>query len=228
MLRPKKKITKRELKQDPVLTTYAKVLNYYEQNKKYLSYAVTALVVIVVATVVYTNNRRASNEKAAAELGKVMQYFDAASYQQAIDGVPEQGVQGLKAIVDNYGGESAEFARFYLANSYYMVGKYDEALQQFRDFSGGDNLLKSSALAGTASCYEAKSDYSSAAKYFEKAATKAGTEPVAAEYLAHAAFNYGRAGEKTTAVDLYKRLKKEFPTAASARDADRYIAYYSM
>lgn len=228
MLRPKKKVTKKELKQDPVVSTYVKATSFYYENKKYISYVLTTLVVIIIASVVYANNRRASNEKAAAELGKVFQLYDDRMYQMAIDGVPERGMLGLKAIVENYSGPSAELARFYLADSYYKLGKYDEALQHFEKFSGGDDLLQASALAGAAACYEVRGEHSKAAKLFEKAFHRASESPLASEYLHHAAYNYGKAGEGAKAVDLLKRLKKDYPTSLYTRDADRYITQFSM
>ncbi len=228
MLRPKKKITKKELKHDPVVSTYARATTFYYENKKYISYAVTALMVIAVAGFIYTNNRRASTEKAAAELGKVYQLFDGGQYSQAIEGIPERGIMGLKAIVENYSGPSAELARFYLANSYYYLGKYDESLQHFKECNHGDNILQASALAGAAACYEAKGDHVAAATYYEKAVDKASKSPSAAEYLHQAAYNYGVGGEKEKAINLFKRIRKDYPNSPQAREVDRYIAQFSL
>ena len=228
MLRPKKRITKKEMRHDPVVSTYARVTTFYYENKKYITNALIALALIVVAGFVISNNRRASSEKAASELGKVYQLFDAGQYSQAIDGVPERGIMGLKAIVENYSGPSAELARFYLANSYYYMGNYDEALKHFKDAGLGDDILQASALAGAAACYEAKGDHPSAAKYYEKAQDKAPKSPVAAEYLHHAAYNYGMAGDKEKAINLFKRLRKDYPNSTQARDVDRYIAQFSV
>ncbi len=228
MLRPKKKITKKEMKHDPLVSTYARATSFYYENKKYISYAVTALVVIVVAGFVYANNRRANSEKAASELGKVYQLFDAGQYRQAIEGVPERGILGLKGIVENYSGASAELARFYLANGYYYLGNYDEAVKQFEDFSFDDKILKASASAGAAACYEAREDHASAAKYYEKAVDTAPKSPAASEYLHHAAHNHAVAGEKEKAVDLFKRIKKDYPNSPQAREVDRYVAQFSL
>lgn len=228
MLGPQKKITKKELKHDPVVSTYEKALTFYYENKKYVSYSTTALIVLIIATVVYANNRRASNEKAALELGKVFQLYDSGQYRQAIDGVPEAGTMGLKSIVDNYGGPSADLARFYLADACYHLGEYDEALKHFQEFSGGNDILQASALAGAAACYEAKGDHASAAEYYEKAFDKSRDSPVAPEFLHHAAHNYGASGNKDRAVMLYKRIKKDFPNSTYARDVDRYIVQFSM
>lgn len=228
MLQPKKKITKKELKHDPVISMYERALAFYYEKKRMISYAATALVVLVIGIVVYVNNRRASNEKATLELGKVYQLYDAGQYNQAINGVPESGVMGLKAIVENYSGSSAELARFYLADSYYHLGEYDNALPHFLEFSSGDKMLQASALAGAGACYEAKGDYSSAARYFEKAYDADPESPLASEYLYHAAYAYGKAGVKDRAIALYKQLKKDFPNSTYARDVDREIAQLSI
>src|SRR6266571_312785 len=123
MLKPKKKISRKEIKKDALITAYEQVTLYYDENKKYVSYALTGVVIVVVAILVYLNNRRANNEKAAVELGKVFAIYDGAvtnsqQYKVAIEGQPERGIMGLKAIVENYGGsESGQLARFYLANA---------------------------------------------------------------------------------------------------------------
>ena len=233
MLKPKKKITKKEIKQDGLVTAYAQVTSFYYENKKYISYAITGLVVIVIAVFVYVNNRRANNEKASTEIGKIYSFYDAAAstpaqYKAAIDGMPERGVMGLKNIVENYGGtESGELARFYLANAYFGLRQYDEALKQFDDFGGSDKLLQGSALAGVGACYEAKGEYARAASLYEKAANKSSNQITTPDYLNSAARCYGIAGEKDQAVALYKRLKRDFPTSSFAREAERYITQYS-
>ena len=144
MLNPKKKITKREIKQDGLITAYAEATSYYYDHKKSIGYAITGIVVIIVAVFIYFNNKRANNEKAATEIGKVFPVYDAGAqesrqYLLAINGQPEKGIMGLKAIVDNYGGtDSGELGRFYLANAYYHLRQYDEALKQFEKFDGSD------------------------------------------------------------------------------------------
>jgi tetratricopeptide (TPR) repeat protein len=234
MLKPKKKITKREIKQDTLITTYAKVTSYYDQNKKYLNYAFTAIVVIAIGIVVYINNHRSNNVKATTELGKVFSIYDAAAsdprqFTIAIEGQPERGIMGLRSIVDNYGSTvSGELARFYLGNAYLHLGKYDDALKQFDSFSSSDNLLTAAAFAGLGACYEGKNNFADAAKRYEKAANAVANQAVTPDYLNSAARCYGMSGEKERAVELLKRLKKEYPKSAAARDADRFISEYSV
>ncbi|MEW6510592.1 MAG: tetratricopeptide repeat protein [Bacteroidota bacterium] len=229
MLRPKKKLSKRELKTDALVTTYVKATTFYEQNKRPISIGVTALAVIILATVVFFKNRADNNEKAAIQLSGIFQAFDAGQYRTAIDGVPEKNIPGLKSIVENYGNsEAGELARFYLANAEFNTGNYAEALAQFRACSVSDEMLEVSRLAGMGACYEAMGDHASAAEYFESAATSYSKDVSAAENLSHAARNYGEAGEKDKAIELYRRIKKNYPTTTFAREADRFISQLSV
>jgi len=229
MLKPKKKISKREMKEDALVTTYVKATTFYEAHKKNISMGLVAVLVIVAGTFFYVKNRNADNERAMTDLGRVYQMYDNGQYQIAIDGVPERNIPGLKTIVENYGGtEGGNMARFYLANAYFLTGKYDEAFEAFEDFSTSNQVLDVSRLSGIAACYEAKREYKGAAEYFEKAASKYGKDTYAPDNLNHAAANYALAGEKEKALDLYKKLKKSYPTSSAARDADRYIAQLSV
>ncbi|HUN66276.1 MAG TPA: tetratricopeptide repeat protein [Bacteroidota bacterium] len=234
MLKPKKKLTKRELKEDPLVTKLGQAEMYYETNKKYINYGLFAMVAIIVIVMVYVNNHRKDEEKAATELGKIFMIFDAAAtdkaqYTIAINGQPERGIMGLKTIVDNYGSTgSGQKARLYLGDAYYNLGQYDDAMRQFDNFSGSDPLLSASALAGVAACYEAKHNYGDAAAKYEKASSVVAIPDAAAEYLNLAAIDYGTAGQKEKAVTLLKKLKKEYPTTSYARDADRYITEFSL
>ena len=233
MLNPKKKITKKEIKQDGLITAYAQATTFYYENKKYLSYGITAIVVIVIFSLIYINNKRANNEKAAAEFSKVFSIYDkgatdAKQYKTAIDGEPEHGIMGLNSIVENYGSTQAgEFARFYLASAYYHLGQYDDALKNFDSFSSSSNFLTASALAGLGNCYEVKGEYGKAASYYEKAANTVSDPTDTPDYLNLAARCYGLSGDKSKAVALFKRLKKDFPASTFAREADRYIAQFS-
>ena len=233
MLNPKKKLQKKEIKQDGLISAYAGATSFYYENKKYISYALTALLVVVVGIFIIVNNRRANNEKAAAEFAKVFPIYDAGAsqvsqFKVAIDGQPEKNIMGLKKIVENYGGSDAgEIARYYLGNAYYQLGQYDDALKAFDSFSSNSSLLNASAYAGIAGCYEVKHDLSKAASYYEKAANTLADPIHTPEYLNSSARCYGLSGEKEKAVTLYKRLKKEYPNSTFAREVDRFIAQFS-
>ena len=229
MLQPKKRITKKEMKEDALITTYVKATTFYEENKKTISMGMTALLVIVAAVFIYSKTRSADNEKAGTELAKVYSFYDNGQYQIAIDGVRERNIVGLAAIVNDYGGsQPGNMAKLYLGDCYYNLGKFSDALKQYEDFSPNGQLLTVTRYSGMASCYEALKNYKEAAESFEKAATKYPDDVSAAENLNNAARNYAASGQKQEALELYKKIKKNYPTTTFAREADRYIAKLSV
>jgi tetratricopeptide (TPR) repeat protein len=224
MLKAQKKISKKELKHDALLDSMNKVTSFYGDNKKAIQYSLGALILLIVGVYAYTQNRNTKNEEASAKLGSVYSFYDQNQYQLAIDGIPERKITGLKSIVGEYGGTDAgNLARFYLANSYFQLGKYDEALESFDDFDASEPYLVVSRLAGMASCYEAKKDYERAAAGFEKAASSFPKDVDAATNLNNAAYNFMLSGKNDRALELFKKLKREYPTSQVAREADRYI-----
>ena len=209
MLKAQKKISKRQLKEDALVTSMAKATNFYETHKKNIGMALGAVVVLAIGTFAFIQNRNSKNEDAATKLGSVYSYYDNNQYQIAIDGVPERKITGLKSIVDEYGGTNAgNLARFYLANTYFQLGRYDEALSNFEDFSAKEQYLVVSRLTGIAGCYEAKGEYEKAAENYEKAAVSYPKDVDAAANLNNAANDFMLAGNKDRALDLFKKIKK--------------------
>ncbi len=224
MLKKQKELAKRVKKQDDIITTYENTLSWYETNKKLITNVGIAIVVIVAGGWFYINNNHTNNEKAANEFAKVFSYYDNGQYQLAINGLPEKNVRGLQAIVSDYGSTKyGNIAKFYLANSYFNTGEYDKAMEAYDGASLNAPILEASRIAGVAACYEVKSNFANAAKYFEKAGKSNANDPNAAEYLSNAARNFAKSGNKEQAIELYKLIKKEHSSSAAARDAERFL-----
>lgn len=227
MLKPKKGITKREIKEDKLVTGYFKSRAWIEENKRLMSYIVAIPLVLLAILWFVENNRRQSNERATTDLAKVYHLYDQGQYQIAVDGIPQENIRGLQSIVDDYGSTQAgEMAKLYLADCYFSLNNYAKALTYYQGVDLSDKFLSSSALSGEASCYEAQGNHEDAASLYEQAASKYMTSLQAPENLLRAATNYSVAGKKEKAADMLHRLKKEFPTSTYAMDADRYLAEY--
>jgi tetratricopeptide (TPR) repeat protein len=229
MLKPQKKISKREIKEDKLVTKYFEARKWIDENTRILSYVGLGLAGLIIVGFLWSKSRADSNEKATTMLARVTPYYDEGRYDLAISGIPQEGTQGLQAIVDEYGSTPAgEIAKLYLANSYFAIKNYDKALSTYEDISVSDKMITASAYAGIAACDEAKGDFSHAASYFEKAASKNISMVQAPENLQRSAANYAAAGKKEKAIELLQMLKKEYPSSSYARDVDRFIAEYSL
>jgi TolA-binding protein len=227
MLKPKKGISKREIKEDKLVTTYFKSRGWIEQNRRLVSYIIAVPIILVAVLWFVQNNRRQNNERATTDLAKVYRLYDQGQYQLAVDGIPQENIRGLQSIVDDYGSTQAgEMAKLYLADSYFNLRNYEKALKCFGGVGISDKLLSSTALAGEAACQEAKGNHDDAANLYEQAASKFMTAIQAPDDLFRAAINYSKAGNKEKAAEMLHRLKKEFPTSAYARDVDRYLAEF--
>jgi tetratricopeptide (TPR) repeat protein len=228
MLKPQKSISKKEIKEDRLVTTYFQSRKWIEENKRLAGYIIAIPFIIVLLLFWWGQKTNEWNDEASTMLAKITPYCDEGRYELAINGVPQEGVQGLQAIVDEYGSTATgQFAKLYLANCYFTMENYDKALEYYDDISISDKMITASALAGVAACYEAKGDFNEAASYFEKAASKNMTLMQAPENLQRSAINYAAAGKKDKAVEILQTIKKQFPTSPNARDVDLYIAEYS-
>ncbi|MDQ7052706.1 MAG: hypothetical protein Q9P14_07395 [candidate division KSB1 bacterium] len=70
MLKAKRKIKKKEIKQDKFVTYYFKTLDFYNQYKKEVHYGLIGLVAIFVLGFYIVNSKKAAEQKAAVELAR--------------------------------------------------------------------------------------------------------------------------------------------------------------
>ena len=128
MFTKRKKISKKQIKEDKLVTSFYEAKSFYQENQSKILIGLGVIAFLVVAILWYTNKNNEDNSLASIELNRVMPLYDGGSFQEAIDGRSGTNILGLKKIVDSYSGtENGELARVYLANSYYLLGKFDEA-----------------------------------------------------------------------------------------------------
>lgn len=225
MIGKKKKIKKKELQEDQLVTTFYKAQDFIEKNKQVLMIGIGTLAVIILAITWYANKKLEDNKTASELLAQVVTFYDQGQYQKAIDGEPGTQLIGLKKVADDYGGtEQGEIAKLLLANSYYFLGDYDNALEAYASYSGDSDLHKATSLAGQAACYEIKENYSKSAELYEEAAKLIRMETQSADYLLNAGINYLKIGETDKAKELFDQIKTDFNTSIASKEVDKYLA----
>lgn len=224
MLAKKKKLSKKEMKEDKLVTSYFKVQQFFEEHQTKILAGIAAIVVIVVLTIVYSNKVEQDNTEATTQLSRIIDVYNSGSYQEAIDGRPGTNLVGLKKIVEEFGGtEQGENARIFLAHSNYFLGDFDVAEEYYSDYSGSNAILKASALAGEAACLESKGELKKAAGLYEEAAKISSENPSNSEYLLRAGINYKNSGSKEEAKDLFETIKKEYTGTIAFNEVDKYL-----
>lgn len=224
MLKKQKKLVRKEIKEDKLVEVYYKSRSYFEENQSRIFMYIGVLAVVVIAVIMYMNYRSGQNEEAGMHLSKVMDMYDQGDYLGAIEGKKDVKLLGLKEIVAEYGStNNGETAKIYLANSYANLGKPQDALKYYEDYSGGIDIFVAASLAGQAGYFSTKNEFEKAADLYLKASKVSKTDAMNSDYIFQAAVNYFEAGEKEQAKNLLQTIKDDYKTSAVYAQVDKYL-----
>lgn len=223
-LNPPKSISKKhELREDKVVTFYARAWQFVDENKQLVYGAAAGVVVIVLALigyVLYQNNQAAEGEEM---LARAIPLYEQGNYSQALDGTADR--LGLLEVADEYDGTPAgNLAHFYAADALFNTGDYERALEHFQAFDKEEDFLGASAIAGEAAVYEAMEDYEEAADLYRDAAYHFENDLTTPEYLFNSGRAYELAGMPDEAIEQYEAVQSDYPDSQQASNIEIYIA----
>jgi tetratricopeptide (TPR) repeat protein len=223
-LNPPKSISKKHgLREDSVVTFYARAWQFIDENRTVVYAAAAAFVVLVVAIVGYGLYRNAQSAEAEEMLAQIIPLYEEGTLQQALDGTGDR--LGLLEITDEYGNTSAgNLAHFYAAAALFNLGEYDRALEHFDAFDKSDDFLGASAIAGEAAVYESLEEFEQAGDLYRQAAYHYENELTSPEYLLKAGRAYELAGLYEEAVEQYEAIQIEYPESFEASSIEVYIS----
>ena len=225
MIKKKRKLSKKEIKEDKLVSFVFKARSFYEDYKNKIIAYVVVIGIAVVAAYWYVDNQKTNNEKAGVELSRIMIIYDQGAYLQAIEGQQGTNIIGLKKIVEEYGGtENGESAKIFLANSYSFLGNYEEALKYYEDYSGSIDYFKAASISGRAGYYASKNDYEEAADLYLEAAGVTEVNAQNPEYLLNAGINLLKAGNKEEAKIQFETIREKYSTSLAGREIGQYLA----
>jgi TolA-binding protein len=215
-----KRITKRQMKEDKLVSTTFRATEYIQKNKNTFTIALSAAVVVFIVAMLFKwSNDRKRNEAATL--------YSRADMEIAM-GQTDQAIADLQTVVENYGGTpSAAMACLTLANDYYALKQYDNAQKYYEkvlsEYSK-DNMLAASAAAGAATCLEMKGDRAAAAKMFMQAADLDPRDLWSPGYLLKAGNDFIQAGDKASAETAFDTIEKKYPNTSESTAARRSLA----
>ncbi|MBD3384781.1 tetratricopeptide repeat protein [candidate division KSB1 bacterium] len=220
MLKPRKRLSKKELKEDKLVTFYINANNWVKAHSSYIYTVLIALVLLVVGITYFTRASAKKNELASAELIQATQLYEAGDFEEAIP--------LFSSIVENYRGtQSAGIGKLYLAKCFYNTLDYSNAETYFREFLSdykGNEHFGATAMGGIAACYEQQGRYLDAVEQYSKAADKYPESIHAPQFLLKAAMNARNAGEVERSKSLLEQLVQNYPDATEVTDAEMLMA----
>lgn len=198
---------------------------YFEENKKNLTTIAVIFIAIVGGYFAYKYLYIAGEEEAAAkEMFRAEQLFAQENYEAAINGNGTD-IKGFSTIVDEYSATpSGNLAQYYLGISLLKTGKYEEAIEHLEEFDGKDQIVGPQATGAIGDAYMELGQIDEAITFYLKAAEQNANSFTSPLFLKKAALANEDKMSFITAVQLYERIKNEYPETDDARDMDKYIA----
>lgn len=220
MLTPKKKLTRREMKEDKLVTTWFKITDYLTQHVREVAMAVGGIILVIGLFFLFNWMKTRDEQNAAVQFAQARIEYNAQNYTAAIP--------LLEKLVNDHGGtQSAGLGMVYLANAYMLTKDYVNAEKYYKrylDDVDDDPILSMSAAYGLAATHEERGDYAKAAALYEKAARKYDESYRAPQFLMSAARCFKQAGQAESARRVLQALLDKYPKSAQADEAKLLMA----
>lgn len=222
----------------PEVNQVERFRGFWEDYGKPITYIGTAVIVLVVGFMIYKFMFQIpKNEKANDIVFVTQKYFadftnangtDSSKALLAAKVLNGDGVNpgALKIMNDYSGSDAANLCEYYAGACYLHLGQFDKAIKYLKGFDAdGATQIKSRSLGmlGDASAELNKND--EALNYYKKAASVNEKDDfTSSEFLFRAALFADATGNTKEAINLFKKLKTNYPLSEKAEDADRYLA----
>jgi len=221
MSETKKQTTETPAKQD----TYIQVENFFLKNRNII---IGVLALIILAIGGYFGYKKLymepREEQAQNSVSSAQKYFNTDSLDLALNG---DGVHmGFNSIIDKYGNTATgNMAHYYAGVCYLLKKDFDNAIKNLEAYDPGTDELagKTHELLGHA--YAEKKEYQTAIAEYKKAGDEAKNN-------IQSPFCYKLAGDLMAeqndlkgALEMYKKIKKEYPLSSEGQNIDVDISY---
>jgi tetratricopeptide (TPR) repeat protein len=219
MLKPKKKMTKQDLKEDKFVKAALQAKTYFDENSRQVTMLVLGIFAVVAIFIIYNYTSKEGRIAANGQLGIAQIEFSNGNYDKA--------TVRLQKLIDKHSGSDAALqGTFLLANIYFQQKDYDDARHYFQVFIenySGSNILLASGYAGLAACYEIDNDFMQAAELYDEAADLTTDFTESDNYCYLAGICYKKAGQFDKAKNQFKKLVDDSKSGLRAKDAESQL-----
>ena len=220
MLKARKRISKRQIKEDKFVTFYFKALDFYKAHSSKVTIGLIAISAIIILIFFLIQSKKTAELNASEQLARANTEIGRGELQQAVD--------ILSNMSENYSGtRSASKGVYLLAYTYFQKGEYENAITSFEkylDDYADDSILSSAAYSGLGACYEQLGKFLEAAQSYEKGATKFTDNYNAPQQLMDAGRCYKLENRVADARKCYQTVIDNYPESTFKSDAELYLA----
>ncbi len=220
-----KKIEKTEERIEAVEQVFTRTEQFIEQNQNIILIVVGVIIVVVLGFFGFKRFYLVPKEKEAqGQMFMAEKYFEMDSLSKALNG--DGNYLGFLDIIDEYGiTKSANLAQYYAGLCYLRMGQFDNAIEYLKKFDSDDEMAAPMARGAIGDAYMELNETDKAVSYYLDAAEMRENEFTSPMFLMKAAMACEVAGKLDKALEIYRRVKKEYPRSFDAREIDKYISY---
>jgi predicted negative regulator of RcsB-dependent stress response len=200
---------------EALATEIGKAQSLIEKNKSILSIIGGAILLGVVGYLGYKWYANKQDEEGQAALYSLVNKFDTDSTK----GLAKEFVK----VADDFGmSKAGNLAHFYAGVSSLKEGKFDEAIEQLKDFSSTDLLVQARAYSLIGDAYSEKKSYSDAVDYYKKASDYKPNKFFTPVYLMKLATAYEANKENDKALEAYTTIVEKYEESQESALAKKY------
>jgi TolA-binding protein len=205
-----------------------KTERYIEENQKSIMIIIGSIVLVILLFLAVRNFYIRPQEKEAAnQMYVAEQYFEQDSFNLALNG--DGNNLGFLDIISEYKiTKSADLATLYAGLSYLHLEDYENAIAFLSDYSSDDHILGPSSMGALGDAYVEIGDFKSAASAYRSAYRHKSNAYTTPRFLVKAAMVEVELGNIQEALDLYQRVKIDYPGSTQANQVDKNIAQLEM
>ncbi len=215
----RKRLTKEDLKEDEVLTTFYRAIGYAEANYPKILAGIGAVVVAVLIGLFIKNNADKRQRAAVDALGQIQ----ISMMQGQMDAALARAEQLTR---DHEGTRIAAQALLTLGNAYYGTGRYEEArstFQRYLDAYGSTGPDGYGAWVSVGACLEQTQNAVAAADHYTQFADTHAGSPYSPLALLEAARSHREAGNRQQAIAALARITSDYGDASVKREAEAQL-----
>lgn len=196
--------------------------HFIEKYQKQITIAMIAVMVIVAG---YYGIKRwhfqPQEAEAQANIMFAQQYFEADSFQLALDG--DGPKLGFLDIIEDYSfTNSSNLSKYYAGICYLHLGEFNKAIDYLKDYSGDDEMIKYIALGAIGDAYLELGNKDKALSYYESA-SEGNNEFTDPTYLMKLGLLQEEMGDYGDAIETYTEIKDKYKTSSEGRQIEKYI-----
>lgn len=179
------------------------------QNQKWVLIAVGVVLLAIAGIFTFNYYKKTRTEQAQNDMFRSVFLFESDSLNKALKG--DGNTMGLAEIADEYKmTKPGNLAHFYSGVAYLKNGKFQDAIDQLKDFSSSDILVQARAYSLLGDAYMELKNYDDAANYYNKAADYKPNKFFTPQYLIKAALAHEKKGDNEAAMEAYDKIIEEY------------------